>query len=354
MNQILQTEEPNWGKNKKDKNNNYNFNNKNMDKKPIDIKKIIIFFGIVIIVFGLALIGWFILKSSKNQGENQNVIVVNPTDSKPKLTLEETDLTDVSTGEENQIKELKITAYAEVGIDQIIYSWNDEEIIEKNANGLKTEEIHLNIPTGENELYIKVTDVNGEETEQRKTYTVKNEEKKPKIDTTILTDEGKVKIVATSEIPMKYIKYSWENDDEVIVKPTNEEDISIETIIDVKRGNNSLKIVASDINNNRDVIELPFKGINKPEITVGRTGSKVYMKITHDQGFKSIVFNINGKEYTYNKDTPSYDPETTKIEYYFDLIEGENQVSITATSLEDENAVATYIGRCSYTEETEE
>ena len=101
-------------------------------------------------------------------------------------------------------------------------------------------------------------------------------------------------------------------------------------------------------NNNRDTLELPFKGINKPEIKVVKRGTKIYMKVTHDQGFKSVEFSINGKDYSYNEETPSYDPETTELEYYFNIQEGENTVTITATSLEDENAVETYTGVYNY------
>jgi len=371
MNQILLTEEQNNKKNK-------NMEKKSKNNGPIEKNKIIVFFAIIIIVFGIALIGIFGFKALKGDEDNENKNTTNTiTNTIDENTTNENnsnnsgldvnnthidppDLRDEpitlslqkieTTGDDGEIevKEVKIVIKSDVGIDNIKYAWNDEEENVIEENGSKSVNETLTVPTGNNSLYVKVTDVNGNSEEDTMNFSLSNEEHEPKIEVTPVDDGDvkKLKIVATAELPLKYIKYSWENSDEITIEPETSEDVRIEALIDFKVGKNKITIIASDINNNRKEVKKTYYGVNNPVIKVKKRGEKLYMNITHDVGIKKIEFNINGEEYIYDENTSGYDPNKKEIEYYFNLIDGENTVEITAYSMEETET--TYRGRCKY------
>ena len=341
MNQILLTDDSNINESSF---NNYSGNNYTPQKpsSPIDIQKIIIIFGAIVIIFGLAIAGFYGFKALSNKG-NTAQPGTNPETKPQDIALEEVDLTEVGDEETNQKKEVEVNTQG-IEVSKVVYAWNDaeEKEITANAEG----KISIPVPAGTNELTVKVTDQTGEETVLRHTYTVLNDEQKPKIETSIV-DGGNLKVVASSTIPMKYIKYSWENEDEVTIKPETAESEKIETVVEVKRGKNKIKIVAVDLNENSDVYEKTFNGVNKPEIKVTKKGDKVHMKISHDKGFKSVTFSINGRVVTYDANIEAYDPEQKLLEYYFKLKSGENIILIKAISNEDSEE--SYKGKCQYT-----
>lgn len=332
MNQILLTEENINNKSKK----NINLSNSN------DIKKIIIFFSIVILVFGIAIGAVFGYRLLKNNKEEDNKV--------SKLEIELKDSED----SENVI----IIADSEVGIDKIIYSWNDEEKIIEELNGKTELEKLVEKPYGENDLKVKVIDINENEIEKSQTFfreeilgdgdETQNSSEKVEISTSIVEEENakRIKISAKSESPMKYLTYKWNNEEPIKIKAEGEEKV-IETTIDVLRGNNKLTIGAEDNEGNTNSIDKNFDGRLKPEIYVITRDDKLYMKISHDMGFNKIQFSINGTIYTYDKNFAGYDEDKKEIEYYFNLQEGENIVIIQAISTEDTEEI--YKGKCNYT-----
>ncbi len=323
MNQILLTN----NQNNKKKNNKYNGNNSG------DMKKIIIFFGIAILIFAIIIIGIYAYKMYKKQNTNQKTIK-----GPEPIVLEQ---------EGNQ---LKIIAKAEAGISKIIYTWNDEEPKEMEMNGRTNHEEALEIPEGQNTLKVKVIDQNGEESETSQDYNIEEDTEKPKIEVDESIGDGKLKITATDENNMiKYITYKWNDDEEVTVEAENENQTSLETVIDVKRGKNTLKITAINGLAKEQTLEKIFNGVNNPIIEVIRDKNTLVMKMTHDMGFKKIEFTVNGQEYIYDENYSGYNPEQKEISYKFDLKEGENTVIIHAISTEDTEA--TYKGKCNYTQE---
>ncbi len=324
MNQILLTN----NQYKKKKNNKYNGNNSG------DMKKIIIFFSIAIIIFGIAIAGIYGYKIYKNQNKEEKSI------ARPELSLEETE------------NEVKIIAKAEIGIDKIIYKWNEDEPVEKEMNGRTTNEEAMEIPEGENTLTVKVIDMNGEEIESNKEFYKEGDNEAPKleIDEDLLVREGKIKIIATDENnKIKYITYKWNDDEETTIEAEDENQTSLETTIDVKRGQNTLKITAVNGVAKEKTLERNLKGVNEPKIDVTREANKIYMRITHDMGFKKVQFTVNGKEYVYDENFLGYDSEKQEIFYQFELKEGENTVIIYAVS--NENTEKEYRGKCNYTAE---
>lgn len=323
MNQILLTNNQNI---KKKSNNKYNANNSG------DMKKIIIFFCVAILIFAIAIIGVCVFKMINNDEDEKEKSI-----EKPKVSLEQSD---------NQVK---ILAKAEAGINKIIYTWNDEEPIEIEMNARTSHEEALEIPEGQNILTVTVIDENDEEIEtQKEFYTEETEKPIIELDETI--GNGKVKITAIDENnSIKYITYKWNNEEEITVQAENENQTLLETTIDVKRGKNTLKVTAVNGTAKTETIEKTYEGANNPKIEVTREGNIIFMKVTHDIGFKKIVFTVNGQEYIYDENFSGYDSEQKELFYKINLIEGENTVIIHALSLE--NTEETYKGKCNYISE---
>lgn len=327
MNQILLTEN-----NKKDKNKKVDRNNSG------DMKKIIIFFSIIILVFGIAIGGLYGYKIYKNNKKEEVI------PEKPQVALEETEDT------------VKIIAKAEAGMSKIIYSWNNEEPVEVDMNGRTSHEEQMDIPIGKNLLNVKIIDINNEKAETTKEF-VKKSTKKPVIETEI-GEDAKLIIKATDEKAIKYLTYKWNDEEATKVEAQTETDTVIEVKIDVKRGTNILTVKAVNSEDNEEEITKRFDGVNKPIIEVFRQGKELHMKISHDMGFKKVEFSANGQIYTYDENYQGYDANQKLLEFKFNLKDGENTIIIQAISNETteteegvKNIDAIYKGKCTYTEE---
>lgn len=317
MNQILSTEDPNKKKTKYTNNST-------------DLKKIVKVFSIAILIFGAILIGIYSYKLI-----NKNKITKL---AKPEVTLEQLE------------NEVAITAKAEAGINKVIYYWNSEEQTEKPLNGSSEYNEAIEIPNGENTLTVKAIDQNGQVVETSGTYIGTKDTEKPKI---VVDEEEKTKIIITDETELSYVTYKWEDeDDENLVKveaqPEEGEEVpkKVEINITAKKGTNTLIVTAVDAAGNTETLRKIYKGVTDPEIEVYREGEKLYLKITHELGFKKVEFSINGQSMTYDDKYSKYEPTKKELFYSFDLKDGKNEVAIVATSNEDTQK--TYVGQCQY------
>lgn len=311
MNQILLTE-------KQDNRKKRNRNNTN------GLEKIIAFFGVAIIIFGLAIAALYSYKLYRNKNPKEQIA------GKPEISLEVTET------------EIIIKAKSEIGLEKIIYTWNDEEPNEIAMSGRTSQEEAIDIPSGDNTLKVEAIDINGESSQAEEKFSRTSNE--PNIE--ISVEGTRVKITAKDEIAMKYIKYRWNEEEEEIVNVKDQGDKSIEVATDVKRGINKLTVTAINSQDIEKTVEKTFKGENDPVIEVKAEGTKVYMTISHDMGFEKVEFYVNGKIYKYNSDYPGYDPTKKKLEYSFDLQEGENTVVILAVSTEGSQVI--YRGKRNY------
>lgn len=317
MNQILSTEDPNKRKTKSTSNSD-------------DFKKIIKVFGIVILIFGAILVGIYAYKLMNGTKKTKF--------AKPEIVLEQLD------------EKATITVKSEAGLSKITYYWNDNEQIEKSLNGSSEYSEAIEIPKGENVLTVKAIDRNSQESETTKEYLGTKDIEKPVIQ---IDEEDKTKILVTDETELAYVTYKWEDEaDDTTVKveaePKEGEEIAkeIEIQVTAKKGTNTLIITAVDAAGNTEVSKKIYVGKTDPEIEVYREGEKLYLKITHELGFKKVEFSVNGQTLTYDQNLSGYDATKQELFYYFDLIEGRNEVVITATSNED--TTQTYAGKCQY------
>ena len=319
MNQILLTE--NY--------KNTNKNSKNNGNNNYDIKKIILFFAIAILILGIAIISVYGYKIFTNKNKEDESA------QKPQVSLVEESESDV----------IIIKAEAEAGISKIVYTWNDEEPNEIDMNGRTSHEEQLEIPNGENKLNVKIIDNNGDEIESTKEFT-KISTQGPTIEAEVV-EYDKLKITATDETAMKYIKYRWNDEEDTIVKAESVNETFIETITELRDGTNRITITAVDSDGNEEVFTNPYMLLRRPSIDVSQQDGELYMKIFHEKGFEKVEFSVNGKIYKYDENYSGYDETTKELEYKFSLQEGENTVIILAVS--NEGTERTYKGKCQYT-----
>jgi len=320
-------------------------NNSN-NKKPINTHKIIAFFCIAIIIFGIivaSVAGYNLYKSISEKKSAQKI-------TNPEIYIEQMD------------ENVKISAKYENGINSIKYTWNEEDSYEINLNGTTTIErlIDLIENEGENTLKVEVIGLDGRKNEIIKTINVDNipdvevDQNKPIIQWVIKYNENKITAIATDESELKYIKYQWDDDEATIIEQSVENPNTLQADIEIERGQHKLVITAEDKEGNISTKSGSFKGVKKPEITATKYDNIVEITVSHDMGLKKVEFIINDKIYVYDESYIGYNKLSTSLLYKADLKEGENIIQVTAESLEEvsadtnEGTVTVYKGKCEY------
>lgn len=288
MNQILQTE-----------------NNKS--KGPIEISKIVKFFAIAILIFGLILIGLGLYSYISNN-------------AKEKTTAQKNLKPDVNVTKQED--DILIQVTHNVAISQIIYKWNTEaeQVIEGENKTSISETIDL--PFGTNTLYIRVVDINGEETVFQKEYVVDGDGK-PVIELT-LTKDYKIKITVQDAVGLKYINYTWNNGEKTKVEANMENLKVIEETVEIPLGQNTLTV---DAVNTSDVIttkELEVKGVKRPVVTFAKDGDYLIIRVEDEDAMKVVTYTLNGQRYQINGRYRKV------IEYRQSIPKGESTLELTA------------------------
>ena len=188
--------------------------NKRKENKKLSIKSIVIFFCIMLIIFGgsTITIGFFL--HNKN-----NVASSGITNKSNNLKVEAI---------QGDSETLNITASGENVIDKIIYKWNNEEETQVNGNNQKQLDLDINVPVGNNILKLTVTDVKGNSKTFEKTY-VGTVQYKPEIK--LSQDGNTLKIGCNSEKNIDTISYNF---DDAETKTQNINDQNAEIPIEIK------------------------------------------------------------------------------------------------------------------------
>lgn len=333
MNQILSTENPNDRMN----NGSYGSYKSKGPTGPIDIKKVIKIFAIAIIILGLVLGIIFAIRASKNK-KNPEVV-------KPQIELGDT-------GE----GQATIQVISEVGLNKLTYYFDEADVVEVPLDGKTEYEIGVDIPNGENTLFVEVVDVNNQVTKASNFYVGAGDAELPVIE---LVEPEELKgtkmiIKAKDETELSYITYKWitgyntdeEQEEEEIRIDLEPGTTETEQEVDIKRGTNKVIVKVYDTAGNFAEEEEIYSARLDPDIIVYRDETKIHMKIIHDMGFKKVEFSVNGQVYSYDENYYAYDATKTELYYTFDLRNGENQVAIIAISNEETrkeySAVTTY------------
>jgi len=287
MNQILFVEKP--------KNGN-----------SLEINTIIKIFSVIIMILGIVLFGkgiYGVVNSSKIETEPE-----------------------VSIRELNSELELKIE-YERV-IDKIIYSWNSEQeytLLGKGRNNI-TENIDL--PTGTNILNFKIIDINKNEFEYSKQFTVaQRDEIGPEIE--FVVEGSKVKMVIKDETELSYIMYRWNEEDNTVVEPRDNSKKQIEEKIAILKGENTLTIIAVDAAGNETIKQQTFRGVKKPKIETTQENDELVIKISDEENIKKIELNVNGEIFSTDPDDTGVSVNMKEVELRQKLSSGQNTITIT-------------------------
>ena len=289
-------------------------------KEPVGIKKIVRFFSIAIILFGLILLGQGSYGIYKNMSENQKQQTI------PQVEIQ------------RQEDSVLISVKHDKAIKQIAYKWNEENetiIDAQNKNEIDKE---IELPVGTNTLNVRVVDVNGKENLYQKEYVVEEE---LKIDLSVIGNN--IKIIVTDSKGISKITYKWNNDKEVNISVDDQDNKKIEQIVEIPTGLNTLEINATNIDNVTQTKTQEVRGIKKPEISVVKENEYLIVTVKDEEGLKFINHVLNGGE------AQQLECDGQKeLKYKQPLVPGDNRVTITAENIHEAKTV--FEGLCVYNE----
>lgn len=269
--------------------------NNRSENKKLNIKSVIIFFSIMLIVFAISIILIGIYLKSQNSGtvgENKNYLKV------------EAVLSDTET--------LKITTSGENEIEKIVYKWNNEEETQVNGNNQKEMVLDISVPIGNNILKLTVTDVKGNSKTYEKTYvgTVKYE---PNIQ---LSQNGNtLNVLCNSDKIIDYISYNFDAEDTIT---QNVNDTSVEIPIEIKNieGEHKLSIIVQNQDGEKYT---DSKSIYIPAVTVVTDQENFIINASDVRGISKVSIN-------FNDEISEIDVNDTEYTNNLKLQDGENRL----------------------------
>lgn len=216
-------------------------NNKKRNKA--DIKSVVIFFAIFLIIFGLLTvsIGMYsiVKKEDKNQASDNN------------SQLSDSIKIDVS----QNASSLEIEVLAQTSITSLQYSWNGETANSLSVDGSSNITTEIDVPSGTNSLKVVAQDANGNTKEFEKEYVgVVIEEPniiefKEAYNNEVFKDQLEIKI--SEETNIKSISYYYD-EEEPKTENVNSKEVTFN--IDIETGEHKLTIEEIDENGNKKVV----------------------------------------------------------------------------------------------------
>lgn len=313
--------------------------NKNSNK-PSGSDTVVRVFAVILVIFSLCLLGSGIYSITKNKDTKKEA------EAKPTFAQIEA----VQEGDQ-----AIITVTHDKIIESMVYSWNSDAEHSVKGDGKNTLEKTLDLPAGQNTLHIKVIDVNGVESSKEAEFTAERgvDIMNPVIDLDIVNgeEEKMLKITATDETKILFLTYRWNDEEEVKVEASEDNDKEIVTEIPIMRGTNDITIVAVDAENNTTTETKSYTGLTKPEILVSLSedGSTLIIKSTHENGIKKIYYTLNDNPY---EGTFEEQGNPKEIEFTQVLDPGYNRIVLTVTSVDETETV--FDGECTYEPPSEE
>lgn len=296
MNQILQVE-----------------NNKKQHK-PVNIKNILLILFAISIFAGLAIGGYYIYTNIMN-GNIQLPTFFAPQNTTT-ITLTKVDRNIIT-----------INIQSEKGIYKVTYSLNNgkTQVIEANGETYIEESI-VEVPVGENTIYVLAVDSNGKETEKQENIIV--EVPKPEIELSVVGND--IKITVTSELELSEIRYKWNQENEKKENMATYENKNLyEKQLEIPIGKNTLTIIATDKQGSTTEKIQTIKGVTKATTQISVEGEYLHFTVIGKENIEKVEFVFNGKKYLMNESTFG---ETKKVHYKVKLIEGANTLTVTSTT----------------------
>ena len=280
-----------------------------------DTKKIVLFFAVSLIIFGLILFGqgvYGIVKKDSTQ--------VNKDDETTTISLQQ-----------NNSGEVIINVNSQTIISELIYYWNSEASQTISGNENTTMQQIITMPAGQNTLTVKTIDVNGKQ--KTETQTFKLDVDKPNISLSVIGN--KIKIAVDSKADLAYVTYKWNNEQEKKMDMTTFEDkTKYEVEVEIPKGKNTLLVTATDRYENKSENSQEVKGIAKP-LFAKPVINEPYITFTvtsEDDDIKTIEFFYNGKNYKITEDAIKKSQNAKKVSYKLTLEKGKNTLVVKATT----------------------
>ena len=302
MNQILMTENKKKNKSRKSKSS----------LAPIEIKNIVRFFAIVIIIFSLCIIGhssYAIYREEKG----------NNTDNLPTVNI--TRINDT----------LIIDVQSDYIINKFKYNWeNSAQTSIPESNKSFQEEIIL--PSENNILTITLEDETGRAVTFIKEIMLDGIDiVKPNIN--IEQGQGAtIKINVSDETKIEYLTYQIDNGEIIKIDKNNDDDKTIEYVVDrIPRGEHTIYVIAVDSFGNTEKAESPvIVSSDRPtikNISIDKERNKILIEAADVDGLQSIEVNLNGQVYNMN------DINRKDATFSLSLKDGKNTISIKITNV---------------------
>ena len=301
MNQILYTEEA-----------------KRRGKGPVDIRKVVIFFVIAIILFAIILIGqgsYAMYKQNEEKKKNETIPTIN-------ITKVEDE------------KQAKITINHDKAIANVIYKINDEDEKQLQVDGTNIIDKNIDLSVGTNYIEVTAIDINGKQQTSQTTIEV---EEDLNIELSVIGNNIKI-IASDTKEGMSYLTYKWNNEEEVRVD-LQEDPYKIEVETQIPVGQNTLQINAVNKENIVKTKEQPVKGIKKPEVTAYQEGEYIVITVKDEEGIETIEHDLNG-ELLQTIEGGSQ----KELTYMQQIITGDNYVTVTVKSISGAETV--FYGVC--------
>lgn len=277
---------------------------------PVEIEKVLKIFAIIMIIFGISIIGnasYGIYKSATKVATKPRIVAVQ------------------QTGTEVQIEVTHDKALAKV-----TYAWNDGEPIEIETNARNGVKERVEIPSGSNnKLSIYVEDVNKQTATNESIYTAEK-----RIEIQLEANGTELKVNMESEKELAYMTYRWDEEEEAKIDLTGYE---AEETIEIPKGQHMLTLIVVDIENNTEKEEQEIKAVTKPKlyVSVDESGDNFIIKASDEEAVKRIEFTINPEGENAERNSLDLDKvfekdERKEFEYAYPLKEGENKLIIRA------------------------
>lgn len=286
--------------------------------RPIEIKGIVMFFAVIIMVFGLTL-----------AGQGSYALYKDIDDRKPE------NIPYVTIGRVNDKAIVQISSNIE--ISKLVYSWNngEESAIPIGSTNAREE---ITLLGYDSVLNLTIEDMNGKRVKFQKQYLLTGVDiTKPVVEIETKDGNDKMKIVAKDETGIAYITYQWEDGEPVTVNADQQGQTEMIVQVPLTVGLKKIKIIAVDTNGNIEEMEREITtSTSRPKMTLRRNKQKISIEIEDKDGIKSIKANLNGEEY----EITNVNRKKVKVGYLY-LREGNNTISVEVTNVNDYTEKAT-------------
>ncbi len=290
MNQILSVEMPS----KKKKKN-----------KKVNIGSIIAFFCIILLIFGILMIGIGIFSKLKNTEEEDKPGYVQ---TKPIIEIIQ-----------KNASKLDIKVKSDKVISKVVYKWNNGIETPVNGSNETSMDLEISIPEGNNVLSITATDEDGISETFEKEYKGLAEYN-PKVE--IRQRSNYLDITCESETVIKEISYYYD-EKALSTKPIGEKTGTV--VIDAMPGEHDLTIIVVDETGRESKKN---NKVSVPEINVITDGTYFIVTGKDTLGLKKIEVNFNDEDSQKVLDSKEYKEQ-------FKLKKGENKIIIKLTNSKD-------------------